>query len=59
MGSWKPTGVTVTVAANGTYSAAIAFAKPVKESLRFTYAGSTSRPWLATYSPGRRFVVTQ
>ena len=58
-GVWKPTGVTVMVAANGTYSTAFAIAKPVRESLRFTYAGSTSRPWLAAYSPGRRFVVTQ
>jgi hypothetical protein len=56
--TWKAFGKTVTVAADGTYSVSISFPKAVKQSLRFSYAGSTTRPWLSATSPGRLFVVT-
>lgn len=55
--SWKAFGNNVTVAANGTYSVSISFPKAAKQSLRFSYAGSTTRPWLSATSPGRLFVI--
>ena len=55
--SWKAFGRNVTVAANGTYSVSISFPKAAKQSLRFSYAGSTTRPWLSATSPGRLFVI--
>ena len=56
--TWKAFGKKATVAADGTYSVSISFPKAVKQSLRFSYAGSTTRPWLSATSPGRLFVVS-
>lgn len=56
--TWKAFGKKATVAADGSYSVSITFPKAVKQSLRFSYAGSTTRPWLSATSPGRLFVIT-
>jgi hypothetical protein len=55
---WVSTTTTVTVAADGTYSTPFTFATAVKESVRFTYAGRASGPWLSTKSPARIFSIT-
>ena len=55
---WVSTATTVTVGADGRYSVPIKFAKAVKESIRFSYAGSATAPWLSATSPARLFVVT-
>lgn len=55
---WVSSGITVTVAANGTYSTPITFSTAVKEYIRFSYTGSQTGPWLSTNSPARLFVVT-
>ena len=56
--TWKAFGKKATVAADGTYSVSISFPKAAKQSLRFSYAGSATRPWLSATSPGRLFVIT-
>ena len=56
--TWKAFGKKVTVAGDGTYSLLISFPKAVRQSLRFSYAGSSTRPWLSATSPGRLFVIT-
>ncbi len=56
--TWKPAGITVTVALDGTYKTPIGFTKAVKESIRFVYTGTAAGPWLSANSPARLFVVT-
>jgi hypothetical protein len=56
--TWVSSAITATVAADGTYSTSMTFGKAVKESIRFTYAGKQSGPWLSAKSPARVFSIT-
>lgn len=55
--SWHSTTLHVTINTDGAYAIKLVFTRALKESLRFSYIGTTSGPWLAAISPGRVFVA--
>jgi kumamolisin len=55
---WHATTLKATVGAQGGVSIALVFSGPLKEQLRWAYAGSSGGQWLTAYSPGRLFTVS-
>ncbi len=55
---WHSTTLKATVGKQGGVSIALVFSRPLKEQLRWAYAGSSGGQWLTAYSPGRLFTVS-